>query len=322
MEKCFDRIEYSAIYGALRFFNFGEHFIQWVSLFYTEFVVCTQNFGHCSAFFIKTRSVNQGCNISPSKFLLVDEILALWLKCNPNIQGLKVGDTEILISQFADDMDLYLPFDKFVVDTVMDTLSDVEKNTGLKVFYEKSTLYRIGSIQNCNTRFYTKRPINWTKEPIYTLGVELRHDDLSKNYDNILLKMQTIANTWQYRNLTLMGKILIVNTLISSLFVYKMQVLPMCPEKIIESIESEIQKFLWKGKRAKISFEILKCSKDMGGLGLVDIRAKQISLMLKWVKISYKNNIIQSLMYSFLEHAPRCVDIWEANLRPKDIGQT
>ena len=53
MEKCFDRIEYCAIFGALKMFNFGNNFIQWVSLFYKEFMVCTQNYGFSSKWFQK-----------------------------------------------------------------------------------------------------------------------------------------------------------------------------------------------------------------------------------------------------------------------------
>ena len=129
MMKCFDRIEYSAIFGMMRLLNFGSNFIRWVSLFYSKFMVCTQNYGIASPWFEKTRSVNQGCNISPSIFLLVGELLALRLCQNPNISGVKIGSTEILLSQFADDMDLYLPFDKTVINEVIKVLSHIEANT-------------------------------------------------------------------------------------------------------------------------------------------------------------------------------------------------
>ena len=79
MEKCFDRIDYSAITGSLRYFKFGEDFIKWVSLFYTSFEVCTQNFGFFSDWFTKSQSVNQGCNISPAIYVLAGEVLALKL---------------------------------------------------------------------------------------------------------------------------------------------------------------------------------------------------------------------------------------------------
>ena len=33
MEKCFDKVDYSAIFGALKYYNFGQVFINWVRLF-------------------------------------------------------------------------------------------------------------------------------------------------------------------------------------------------------------------------------------------------------------------------------------------------
>ena len=41
-EKCFDRIAYAAIVGALTYFNFGRKFVKMVMLFYTDFQVCTR----------------------------------------------------------------------------------------------------------------------------------------------------------------------------------------------------------------------------------------------------------------------------------------
>ena len=60
IEKCFDKIDYSAALGALEYFNFGPFFMTGISLFFNQFQVCTQNFGHLSSFFVKSRSVNQG----------------------------------------------------------------------------------------------------------------------------------------------------------------------------------------------------------------------------------------------------------------------
>ena len=112
MEKCFDCIEHEVIFETMHIFNFGEKYIRWVSLFYKNFLVCMQNQGYMSKWFEKTRSINQGCNISPSIYLLVGELLALRLCNHKQIHGINIGMTEVLISQFADDMDLYLPYEK------------------------------------------------------------------------------------------------------------------------------------------------------------------------------------------------------------------
>ena len=166
MQKCFDMVDYTAIEGALNYFNFGPIFTNWVMLFYTDIQVCTQNMGLFSNFFTKTRSTNQGCIISPAVFLLISEILAIKLRGNSDIRGIRVKEVEYLISQFADDMDLYLPFDSVVLNAVCDELSDIESHTGLRVSYDKTMIYRIGSIANSNVKCYTKRKLNGPMSPL------------------------------------------------------------------------------------------------------------------------------------------------------------
>ena len=80
------------------------------------------------------------------------------------------------------------------------------------------------------------------------------------------------------------GKVLIVNTLMASLFMYKMQVIPLNEMMIINDIEDAISDFFWKGKKAKISLKVMCKSKD-GGLGLRDIRIQQDAITLNWIKI-------------------------------------
>ena len=75
-EKCFDKIAYRAIFGSLEYFKVGPRFIQWISLFFTDFECCTQNAGYISDMFDKQCSVNQGCNISPYLFLMCSEVMA------------------------------------------------------------------------------------------------------------------------------------------------------------------------------------------------------------------------------------------------------
>ena len=317
MDKCFDRISHCAALGALRYFNFGEPFIKWVSLFYNQFEVCTQNFGFLSSFFKKGRSVNQGCIISPAIFLLTGEILANKIRNNRDIRGIKIKNVEYLISQFADDMDLYLPFDKHVLNTVCKELSNIEQNTGLKVSYDKTSLYRIGSIADSNAKLYTDRKIAWTNDSICTLGVDLHttNHNLIRNFDQIIIKLETISEMWYYRSLTLMGKVLVVNTLMSSLFVYRMQVLPPIPSEYLKIIYSTIERFIWNNKRPKLPLAILQKERAQGGLGLVDFSIKHKALISKWIQHYNLNPDIKNLACYFFKTDQ---NIWEYNLNVKD----
>ena len=130
MEKCFDRLEHKAIFSSLRYFNFGEKFVQWVKLFYNQFYIQTQNFGYLSNKWIKGRGCNQGCPLSPGLYLLTAEVMANKLRMHQGIKGITIGSIEYLISQFADDTDLYLSFDQETITNTFQVLSDIEDNTG------------------------------------------------------------------------------------------------------------------------------------------------------------------------------------------------
>ena len=59
----------------------------------------------------------------------------------------------------------------------MHTLDWFQSISGLSVNYEKTTVYRIGSLKNSNAKYYSERPLNWTSEGINVLGVDVRSSD-------------------------------------------------------------------------------------------------------------------------------------------------
>ena len=207
------------------------------------------------------------------------------------------------------------------MNAVLDVLSEVEANVGIKASYDKTVLYRIGSIANTNAKCYTKRSIKWSNEPSNTLGIDLHQTNLWKNFEAVLTRMDTVTKMWHYRSLTLVGKVLVLNTLIASLFVYKMTVIPEIPDSMIERIEKCFTNFLWKGAKPKIPLKVLQCSKELGGLGLVDIRVKHKLILAKWVKYAQTDMVIHELANEALDGW--CVKdfIWKVNLSKEDISQ-
>ena len=142
-----------------------------------------------------------------------------------------------IIAQFADDTNLFLSFDPITLNGVINTLDIIEKNVGLKVNCDKTKLYRIGSMANLNATVYTIKQFTWTNEPVEILGILVGNDveaitDI--NYQQVISKAEAVLQLWTHRGLTPMGKILVVNTLVASLFVYKLAVLPKIPKKYVD----------------------------------------------------------------------------------------
>ena len=322
-EKCFDRIEHNSLFGAMKYFNFGEKFINAVKIFFNQFMVCTQNAGFTSELFHKTRGVNQGCPISPFLYNLIGEILAHRIKGNPRIQGIKMGLSKNAVSevitQFADDTGLFLLYNETTLNEAIRELAHIENNTGLKISYDKTKVYRVGSLKGSGAHMYTLKQLQWSDDNIEMLGVTISNDNCqsSVQFNSILKKMKEVCNKWYNRQLTLMGKVLLINTLIGSLFVYSLTVLPLITVAQNKEIEKIICEFLWKGKRNKIPLEVLYRNKEEGGLKLVNVRDRQRSLRVGWIREVYGKKEWQYI-YQWL--VP-CLGemIWECNLHKADV---
>ena len=126
-------------------------------------------------------------------------------------------------------------------------------------------MYRIVSAKHSNAMLYTTRTLNWTSESINVLGITLDDDSqvmLNKNYQGIVQNVDQIIGSWKNRGLSLCGMIIMLNSLIGLLFVYKMNVLRFIPEKVIQNMYSAIRKYIWKGGVPRIATEILLAPKE------------------------------------------------------------
>ena len=124
-EKCFDKIEFEAIYGAMSYFGIAPYVIQWTKTMYEGFTVNVQNNGKFSENFKIERSVHQGGPCSAYYFLLCAELLAIALKEDQEIQGVMVNEIMNLLNQYADDADMFLMFEKRTVEKVSRCLGKV-----------------------------------------------------------------------------------------------------------------------------------------------------------------------------------------------------
>ena len=127
--------------------------------------------------------------------------MARKLKQNQHIRGIEMQhNVQLLLSQFADDTALYLTYDKITLENVITVLEHIETNTGLTISYEKTLVYRIGSLANSDAQIYTRKPLKWTNEPFTLLGVVVDNESkLDLNYEPVIEKMQDTLNHWMYR---------------------------------------------------------------------------------------------------------------------------
>ena len=103
-------------------------------------------------------------------------------------------------------------YEERTLNEVIRTLMHVERHTGLKISYDKTCIYHIGSLKNREAKLYTIKPLQWSDGDIDMLGISIKNapEQSNSSLNDTIDKLENVSNTWYYRNLTLIGKVAIV----------------------------------------------------------------------------------------------------------------
>ena len=285
-EKAFDTLEWTFVEKTLSFYNFGASIKFWIKLFYNDITSCIQNNGWSSDFFQLGRGVRQGCPLSPYLFILCVEILANAIRNNDEIKGICILDSECKVSQYADDTTLILDGADNSVKHSLNLLDSFAELSGLKVNYEKTEALWIGSLCLQGRTIETNKNITWSFHKVKALGVwfsTIKEESAMLNFQEKSEKISKIIENWQFRRLTLLGKITVIKSLLASQLVYVLSPLP-TPNGYLKEINSLLYNFLWDGKGDKIKRTQMINDYTKGGLKMLDIVSFNNALKAKWVQ--------------------------------------
>ena len=307
-EKAFDSIEWAFLLKCLKAFNFGESFISWIKILYTDIKSCVSNNGYHSETFNLSRSVRQGCPISALLFIIVAEILAINIRSNKNIRGLnfirKDIKEEYKIVQLADDTTLFLADIKSVSQSVA-LFHKFETVSGLTINLEKTEVIPLGRLKKLNIKLPSElKKINLNTGPFKTLGIWFSNNDkeiLDMNFYSRIEKIKTLLQIWSGRHLSLKGKITVLKTLVIPQISFLFSVL-FVPLYILEDIDKLLLSFLWNKKTPKVKRETIIASIEDGGLKMPDIFEINKTSKIMWIKrLSVEGTTKwKKLMLSFL----------------------
>ena len=145
----------------------------------------------------------------------------------------------------------------------------------------KQKLLFIGKLKSCTEQLGN---INWQQKPVKAQGVYFGTNKIecyNLNWNTKLENCENVVKNWTKRNLTFLGKIKIIKTLLLPKFVYLAQS-SIIPQDIVKKIDSLIFNFLWHGKREKIKRTTLIGQTQHGGIEMCDTISFFKSLKLKW----------------------------------------
>ena len=217
-------------------------------------------------------------------------------------------------------MDIFSISTEKSIRAIFNELEGFRIQSGFTVSYEKTTLYRIGSLRHSDAQLYSMDEFVWSNKDIKVLGVTIAHEDIvEKNYSDIISKAEQTLKAWYNRGLSLIGKVQVINTLVASLFVYHMMVLPKIPQQVVRKMNNIFREFLWNGRKAKVSLEILQNPKNQGGLNLVNLTKKDVALKTTWPKILNQEEDYAKMVYGIMRCSKLEHDIWRCNLKQEDV---
>ncbi len=285
-KRAFDTLQHSFIEKVLKYFNFGDSFRKWISILYNECESRVIQNGYLSESFKVQRGVRQGDPLSPYLFILSVQLLTAAMLDHLHIKGVNINDSEYLISQYADDTDLFLDNDKKSFETVFWLLDKFGECSGLKLNFDKTVVVRIGI--GDETVYCENLNLKWQSRGVFTsLGIKFDLDKDDITADNYKLKtkeFKSVLNAWTARNLTVYGRVTIIKSLALSKLVHLFTALPDPPENMLKELQRLCFEFIWSKKRDKIKRTTMFHEYSMGGFNVPNIELFCKSLKLSWVQ--------------------------------------
>ena len=130
-----------------------------------------------------------------------------------------------------------------------------------------------------------------------------------------LTKVEGVLKAWQHRKLSLLGKIAVINSLVTSQFMYKFMMLPSPDDFFFMFYKRLILDFLWETKKPQIRYDKLIQNYNNNGLKLPDLRCKELALKTKWVQYLQDKKADWFFVNSSFDNN----DLWKCNLAPNDV---
>ena len=191
------------------------------------------------------------------------------------------------LSQFADDTSLNLDGSEKSLNEALLELDWYAKLSGLNINFTKTQVVWIGSKKYSNDTLGQHRNLSWGKTSFKLLGINF-DVDLDKivniNYNERILKIKKLIKIWSKRNLTVIGKISVVKTLILPVLNHLIITLPNPTQDILKKVNELIFTFIWSSPVHRVKKELLQKDFCEGGLKMINLNLFILALKTTWVR--------------------------------------
>ncbi|GKU98551.1 hypothetical protein SLEP1_g11543 [Rubroshorea leprosula] len=227
-EKAYDKVGWDFIdYMLLRMW-FTAKWRKWMKECLQSSTVSILINGSPKRQFLVSKGIRQGDPLSPFLFLIVTEGLnGLMLSAmDKNLyKGVRIGNVDVMVShlQFADDTIFFGEASKENIQVIKCVLRTFELASGLKINYGKSQLMGIGVEEDWKKRMAYTLHCKEGELPVKYLGIQIggNHRKLSM-WQPLVNSFKKKLASWKGRDLSMGGRIALINSVLSSLPVFQM----------------------------------------------------------------------------------------------------
>ncbi|XP_071712948.1 uncharacterized protein [Rutidosis leptorrhynchoides] len=206
-----------------------------------------------------------------------------------HLRGINVGNDNISVThlQYADDTIFFGEWSKRNAKHISKLLKCFEKISGLKVNFQKSKLYGVGTSPqeiedmanyiSCSSGTF---PFTYLGLPI---GVPSSHPS---SWQPIVEKFDKRLSDWVAKSISFGGRLTLIKAILSSIPLYYFSLFH-APSSILSLLESKRRKKFWGGSSTENKINWIKWDQillpyDKGGLNVGSLFSKNISLLCKW----------------------------------------
>jgi len=299
--KAFDSVDHEYLVNILEAYGFPNMTIRMIKILYNGAESAIINHGITSTFFNLLRSCRQGDALSPFLFIISIDPLLRKLIQNPLNKGIKTATGTIKAISFADDLDNFTN-DIDAAKSALDIIFRFANLSGLHMNTAKSELLGLGNFEKEDINLSDIPKVNMLKVTGIFVGNKSHSDTIvMSNFDTIVDKLRAKLNMWRGRDLSLVGRALIVKAIGISQIRYAASVIEV-PEKYIKIFKGIIYRFLWKGPD-RITRDMASKRWQEGG-----------------IKMPILDDIITASNIQWLKRAATSKNVWASNFR-KEVGK-
>ena len=206
-------------------------------------------------------------SLSSLLFVLAVEILAIKLRGNKRLKGIDIKlngkNCSLKICQLADDTTLFLKSRQDIT-LAINIIEMFGSFSGLKLNRNKTEGIWLGKLKHSRDKFEN---INWCSDPVKSLGMFFGYDNKEcqkLNIEKQLLKCEKLIHDWKKRNLSIIGKIMIIKSLILPNITY-IASNSIIPKDKLQEFKNLIYNYIWDGKPDKVKRITLSKNYTEGG---------------------------------------------------------